>query len=114
MGGIHKNPMGYLTFLSVLALLAPITGNYYILGFLGFLGFLPILKGRDIDERSDTNVNKASRNAFIYFVAVNSLFALYSAIFRDVSIMPLVMVVELLGSMLLFTASHIHYDRKGE
>lgn len=114
MSGVHKNPMGYLTFLSVLALLAPLTGNYYILGFLGFLGFLPILKGKDIDERSDMIVNKASRNAFTYFVATNSLFSVYMAITRDLSIMPLMLVAESLGSMMLFTASHVYYDRKGE
>jgi hypothetical protein len=114
MGGVHKNPMGYLTFLSALALLGPVTGNYYILGFLGFLGFMPILLGKDADERFDINVNKACRNAFTYFVATNSLFSVYMAITRDLSIIPLMLVAELLGSMTLFTASHAYYDRKGE
>jgi len=108
---MRHNVLGYLTFLSALALLGPVTWNYYI---LGFLGFMPILLGRDVDERFDVNVNKACRNAFVYFVATNSLFSVYMAITRDLSIVPLMLVAEFLGSMTLFTASQIYYDRKGE
>ena len=111
---MRHNVLGYLTFLSALALLGPVTGNYYILGFLGFLGFMPILLGKDADERFDINVKKACRNAFAYFVATNSLFSVYMAITRDLSIIPLMLVAEFLGSMMLFTASHAYYDRKGE
>jgi len=111
---MRHNVLGYLTFLSVLALLGPISRNYYIIGFLGFLGFMPFLLGKDADERFDINVNKACRNAFTYFVATNSLFSVYMAITRDLSIMPLMLVAEPLGSMMLFAASHAYYDRKGE
>ena len=111
---MRHNVLGYLTFLSMLALLGPISGNYYILGFLGFLGFMPILLGKDTDERFDINVNKACRNAYVYFVAINSLFSVYMAITRDMSIVPLMLVAEPLGSMMLFLASNIHYDRTGE
>ena len=108
---MSKSVVGYLGLLGPLGLLGLLTGNT---GFYGFFGFLSALWGRGTDERVERNVEKACRNAFL-FATVASAFSITSiAILQALEAFALAFSVLFAGSMLMFVASFIYYDRHGD
>jgi len=109
-----KNRIGYLGLLGFLGLLGLVTQNSGFYGFFGFFGFLSALWGRGTDERVDGNVNRACRNAFVFIVGASAFFITYIATFRAVESFPAAFSVLFAGSLILFVASFIYYNERGD
>jgi hypothetical protein len=108
----------HLGFLGLLGLLGLVTSNPGFAGFLGFLGFFGY-QGSTSDERLETNVNRAARNAFVTTVLVYALaivaYSLFAPSNSQVTAQILVVAFALsFGlSMLVFTVSLVYYEREG-
>jgi hypothetical protein len=111
---MRKNPVGYLGFLGFLGVLGWITGNSVYHGFWGLAIFLLVFDGRGTDERVKANINRACRNAFIFFISFTSLFQMYLVSAGKTNMLPLMFVVQCVGSMQIWGASFIYYNRIGE
>jgi hypothetical protein len=111
---MQKNKISYLGLLGFLGLLGLVTGNEGFYGFFGFFGFLSAFRGRGTDERVDSNVNRACRNAFVFILLASTFFMIYIAILRAVEVFPLAFSVLFAGSMMLFVASFIYYNERGD
>ena len=111
---MSKNLVGYLGYLGFMGLLGLVTGNPGFYGFFGFFGLFCALWGRGTDERVDRNINRACRNAFIFFIIVSALFISYMATLQVVEIVPLVFSVLFAGSLILFVGSYIYYNERGD
>ena len=109
-----RNKVGYLGLLGFLGLLGLVTGNLGFYGFFGFFGFLSALWGRGTDERVDKNVNKACRNAFVFVVIASASSITYIATLRAVEAFSLAFSVLFAGSIILFVASFIYYNERGD
>jgi len=110
---MQKNKISYLGLLGFLGLLGLVTRNEGFFGFFGFFGFLSAFWGRGTDERVDKNVNRACRNSFIFSTLASSFFITYIAAFRAVEALPMAFSVLFAGSMILFVASFIYYNERG-
>jgi len=104
---MRRNLIGYLGFLGLLGL---ITDNP---GFFGFFGFWSSMWGRGSDERVDQNVNRACRNAFAFTMVASALLFSYIAILRTAEAfqLPVSVAVLFAGSLTIFVASFVYYDR---
>ncbi len=111
---MRRSKVGYLGFLGFLGLIGLITDNVGFFGFFGFFGFLSALWGRGTDERVDSNVNKACRNAFVFTTVASAFFIVYIATLRAMEVFPLAFSVLFTGSMMLFVASFIYYNEHGD
>lgn len=111
---MRKNMMGYLGLLGFLGLLGLITGNSGFFGLFGFFGFLSALWGRGSDERVDRNINRACGNAFVFIVVASAFFIAYIAALRAVESFPLAFSVLFGGGLILFVASFIYYNERGD
>jgi len=111
---MRKNPLGYLGFLGFLGVLGWITMNPEYHGFWGLAIFFLIFDGKGTDERIKATTNKACRNAFIFFISFTSLFQIYLIPTGDTSILPLMFVIQGLGSMSVWGSSFFYYNRIGE
>ena len=110
---MRRNLIGYLGFLGFLGLLGLITDNPGFFGLFGFFGFWSSMWGRGSDERVDQNVNRACRNAFVFTMVASALLFSYIAILRTAEAFQLAMSVAVLfaGSLTIFVASFVYYDR---
>ena len=106
--------MGYLGFLGFLGLLGLITDNPGFFGFFGFFGFLSSLWGRGSDERVDQNVNRACRNAFVFTTAASALLISYIVILRAAEAFQFAVSVLFAGSLTIFVASFIYYNKSSD
>jgi hypothetical protein len=111
---MRKSKTVYLGLLGFLGLLGLFTGNYGLYGFFGFFGFFSPLGGRGSDERVERNVNRACRNAFVFDLGVSALFIVYIATSRVIEAFAPAFAIIFAGSLILFTASFIYYDRRGD
>jgi hypothetical protein len=111
--GMRRNLISYLGFLGFLGLLGLIIDNPGFFGFFGFFGFWSSMWGTGSDERVDQNVNRACRNAFAFTVITSALVFSYVAILRTAIAFQLAMSVAALfaGSLTIFVASFVYYDR---
>jgi len=107
-----RNNIAYLGFLGFLGLLG-LTGNTGFYGFFGAFGFFGALGGKGSDERVNSNINRACRNAFVFIIVASSISLAYAGTFNDAGSYPSLLAIPFAGSMLLFAGSYIHYDRKG-
>ena len=109
---MRRSLIGYLGFLGLLGLLGLITDNPGFFGFFGFFGFWSSMWGKS-DERVDQNVNRACRNAFVFTMAASALLFSYVAILRTAEAFQLAVSVAVLfaGSLTIFVASFVYYDR---
>jgi hypothetical protein len=107
---MRRNLIGYLGFLGLLGL---ITDNPGFFGLFGFFGFWSSMWGRGSDERIDQNVNRACRNAFVFTMVASALLFSYIAILRTAEAFQLAVSVAVLfaGSLTIFVASFVYYDR---
>jgi hypothetical protein len=105
--------IGYLGFLGFLGLLGLITDNPGFFGFFGFFGFWSSIWGKGSDERVDQNVNRASRNAFVFTMAASAIVFSYIAVLRAAEAFQLAISIAALfaGGLTIFVASFIYYDR---
>jgi hypothetical protein len=111
---MKKNLMGYLGLLGFLGLLGLVTGNEGFYGFFGFFGFLSSMWGRGSDERVDRNVNRACRNSFVFSTLASVFFIVYITILRAIETLLLAFSVLVAGSMVIFVASFIYYNERGD
>jgi len=111
---MRKNKVGYLGLLGFLGLLGLITGNNGFYGFFGFFGFLSALWGRGTDERVDRNIEKACRNAFIFTMITSTLFVALIATLRTLDVFPTAFSILFAGNIMLFVASFVYYDSRGD
>jgi hypothetical protein len=105
--------IGYLGFLGFLGILGLVTDNPGFFGFFGFFGFLSSMWGRGSDERVDQNINRACRNAFVFTIVASALLFSYIAILKAAETFQLALSVAALfaGSLTVFVASFVYYDR---
>jgi hypothetical protein len=110
---MRRNLIGYLGFLGFLGLLGLISDNPGFFGLFGFFGFWSSMWGRGSDERVDQNVNRACRNAFVFTMAASALLFSYLAILHTAEAFQLTVSVAVLfaGSLTIFVASFVYYDR---
>jgi len=111
---LQKNKISYLGLLGFLGFLGLVTGNAGFYGFFGFFGFLSAFWGRGTDERVDKNINKACRNSFIFSTLASVFFIVYITILKATSAFPMAFSVLFAGSMILFVASFIYYNERGD
>jgi len=110
---MRKNPLGYLGFLGFLGALGWITKNPVYHGFWGLAIFFLVFSGKGSDERIKANIDRACRNAFMFLIAFTSLFQMYLVPTMDTSILPLMFVIQGLGSMSVWGSSFLYYNRIG-
>ena len=110
---VRRNLIGYLGFLGFLGMLGLITDNPGFYGFFGFFGFWSSMWGKGSDERVDQNVNRACRNGFIFTMVASALLFSYVAILRTSEAFQLAISIAALfaGSLMIFVASFVYYDR---
>jgi hypothetical protein len=110
---VRRSLIGYLGFLGFLGMLGLITDNPGFYGFFGFFGFWSSMWGKGSDERVDQNVNRACRNGFIFTMVASALLFSYMAIVRTAETFQLAISVAALlaGSLTIFVASFVYYDR---
>jgi hypothetical protein len=111
---MQKNKIGYLGLLGFLGFLGLVTGNEGFYGFFGFFGFLSAFWGRGTDERVDKNINKACRNSFIFSILASVFCILYITILKAITAFPMVFSVLFAGNMIIFVASFIYYNERGD
>ena len=111
---MQKNKISYLGLLGFLGLLGIVTGNEGFYGFFGFFGFLSAFWGRGSDERIDSNINRACRNSFVFSTLATVLFIVYIVVFQAVEAFPMAFSILFAGSMILFVASFIYYNERGD
>ena len=110
---MRKNPLGYLGFLGFLGVLGWITKNPAYHGFWGLAIFFLIFNGKGSDERIKANIDRACRNAFMFLILFTSLFQMYLVSTMDKSILPLMFLIQGLGSMSIWGSSFLYYNRIG-
>jgi len=111
---MKKNLMGYLGLLGFLGLLGLVTGNEGFYGFFGFFGFLSAFWGRGSDERVDRNINRACRNSFVFSTLAAVFFIVYIATLQAIAAFPMAFSILFAGNMILFVASFIYYNERGD
>lgn len=113
-----RNIAKYLGLLGVLGVLGFVTGNPGFYGFFGFFGFFGTLIGKGGDERVERNIDRACRNAFVFVTLMSAFSFAYVGVgvgsFNGVGAYPQLLALIFVGSMLLFAASYVYYDKKGE
>jgi len=82
-------------------------------GFWGLAIFLLIFDGKVSDERIKANINRVCRNAFMFLISFTSLFQMYLVPTMDTSILPLMFLIQGLGSMSVWGSSFLYYNRIG-
>ena len=83
-------------------------------GFFGFFGLLSSLWGRGSDERVEQNINRACRNTFIFTMLISTLWIIYLATVQAFEAGSLAIASLFGGNVLLFVASFIYYDLRGD
>ena len=111
---MKRNKISYLGLLGFLGLLGLITGNTGFYGFFGFFGLLSGFRGKVADERVDKNVEKSCRNAFVFIMMTSTFFIAYIATLRALDVFPLAFSALFAGNIILFVASFVYYDVRGE
>jgi len=111
---VRRNSVSYLGLLGFVGLLGLATGNYGFYGFFGFFGLLSALRGKGTDERVDRNVKRSCRNAFVFTMVASTFFIAYMAAFHVLDLFPAAFSVLFAGNIVLFVASFIYYDMRGD
>jgi hypothetical protein len=106
-----RNNMAYLGLLSFLGLLGLVTGNEGFYVFFGFFGFFSALLGKGTDERIDRNVNRACRNSFVFCTGASAFFI---AALRAIEAFPAALAIVFAGNMIVFVASFIYFNERGD
>lgn len=102
----------YLGFLGFLGLLGVFTSN---IGFLGFFGFFSFFSYKKIlnDERLESNINKAGRNAFAVSMPVFVLATILVVLLKDMAVYVYAFVASVVLQIFTFSISLKMYERNG-
>ena len=100
----------YLGFLGFLGFLGIFTHNIGFYGFFGFFGFFTYAKIVS-DERLETNINKAARNAFFVMVPVFVIATVSAGIMEDLSIYIYAFIVLVILQLIVFSFSLKFYEK---
>jgi hypothetical protein len=111
---MQRNKVGYLGLLGFFGLLGLLTGYSGFYGFFGFFGLLSALWGRGSDERVDTNIDRACRDTFIFTIVASTLFLAYIAALGAQGLLTAAFSVVFAGNVVVFVASFIYRDKRGE
>lgn len=111
---MRRNNIGYMGLLGFLGLLGLLTGNNGFYGFFGFFGFFSAFWGKGTDERVDSNINRACKNAFVFHTGASTFFIAYIAGLRAVEVFPLALSILFVGNMTIFVASFVYFNERGD
>lgn len=105
-----KNALWYLGFLSPLSLLYFVTGEIGYGGFAAFAVYFIIYE--ENDERLQSNVGLATRNAFLYVVLTGAISLIYMNITHNISFFPIAFTILFSGSIIVSVISYGFYNLK--
>ncbi|MGD9347480.1 MAG: DUF3796 domain-containing protein [Candidatus Aminicenantes bacterium] len=100
----------YLGFLGFLGLFGIFTSNIGFYGFFGFFGFFTYAKIVS-DERLESNINRAARNAFIAMLPVFVIATVVAGILEDISIYIYAFIMLVILQLLIFAFSLKFYEK---
>jgi len=100
-----------LGFLGLLGFLGIFTSH---LGFLGFFGFFSFFSFRKIlnDERLESNISKAGKNAFVVSVPVFVISIVVAVFLKDLSVYMYAFIATVVLQILTFSISLRMYERR--
>ena len=104
---MRKNNFGYAGLLGLIGLLG--FANFWLFFNFSFFALFAFLKG---DERTDRNVGRATRNAFVFDTIVATLSIAYVVSSKTFDAMPL-FVALLSQGLTIFGLSYWFYEEKG-
>ena len=107
-----KNILWYLGFLSLLSLLYFKEGKTAFLWSVGFIPYFSLY--RVSDERLETLVGKATRNAFMYTMFSGAATIVYVYLFSSVEFFATAFALMFGGTLLTCILSLLYYNLKGE
>lgn len=105
---MKTNKRGYLGMLGIAGLIGIL--NPWLFSLFSFFTFFVFFKS---DERTDQNIGRASRNAFIYDTIIATLTMAYILTSQPFEAMPLFAALLFQGTT-IFTLSYWLYQEKGE
>jgi hypothetical protein len=105
---MKTNKLGYVGMLGLSGLIGIL--NPWLFSLFSFFSFFVFFKS---DERTDQNIGRASRNAFIYDTIIATLTMAYILTAQPFENMPLFAAL-LAQGILIFNISYWHYQEKGE
>jgi hypothetical protein len=111
---VQLNLVNYLGLLGFLGILGFITGNIGFFGFFGFFGFLSTLGGTGTDERIESSINRACRNAYVLITLTMVSTLVFVVSFNAIQILPLAFAVLFIVSIVTFVVSFVIYNRRGD
>jgi hypothetical protein len=109
----QKTWLRYLGFLGLLGLLSLITDNTGFAGFFGFFGFFGFSTITP-DERFQSNVNKAAKNAFIPSILGFAITTTYVTLSRNVLGFAAGFALTFAVQILTFSFSLQYYESSGK
>ena len=109
---MRANWLKYLGLLGFLGLLGLVTDNGGFYGFFGFFGFLGYRK-RVMDERFETDVNRAATNAFVVSMLAFAFGVTAGSLTKNTDVYIMSFAGGFGLQMLVFSFSLVYYDRKG-
>ena len=99
--------LGFLGFIGVLGLFTDNIGFYGFFGFFGFFSYNKVIS----DERLETNINKAARNAFITLIPVFVVATVTAGILKDISVFSYAFIVLVILQIITFSFSLRIYEK---
>lgn len=117
---MKNNPIGYLSVLGLIGVIGLLLGNSWLATFGGFFSFAIAFSDR-YDERTERNVNRACRNAFILVVfgynivtAIASYLITVEPYSEAFAFFPLGITLVYGLAFLAFISSYYYYRRTGD
>ncbi|MGE5380426.1 MAG: DUF3796 domain-containing protein [Methylocystaceae bacterium] len=107
-----KHPLFWLGLLGLLGLLSLITKNIGFAGFFGFFGFFGFAKVKN-DERLETSINRAARNAFMISVVAYAIGMIVLPLVESTELFIIAFPAVFVLQLLVFTFSFSYYDQMG-
>jgi hypothetical protein len=108
MKGSWLKYVGFLGFLGFLGIATGQIGFYGFFGFFGFFSYTRVLN----DERLETNINKAARNAFLASLPVFVAAIVSAGLLEDLTVYAYAFIVLFILQILTFSLSLKIYDRQ--
>ena len=104
-----KSNLWYVGFLSIVSVLYFVEGKTAFLWFLCFIPYFATYKTND--ERLDSNVGRASRNAFLYSTFFGAGTIAYIYVTQSPELFAPAFIVLFGGSLLVCLISLLYYER---
>jgi len=107
-----KNALWYLGFLSLLSLLYFKEGKTAFIWSLGFIPYFSLYKVSD--ERLETLVGRATRNAFMFTMFSGAATIVYVYLFNNTEFFAPAFALMFGGTLLICILSLLYYNVKGD